>query len=170
MKLYTFSHNISFLKRMMNNSENSMQYEIVETNVEKLKIGYSIYEFIHALCDNIKNTDGMFYTCVVACGRRILHPILKHKALKEYNIDEMINLMSGRRVRIYHISKYKNCNIKFGYMKLRALSNLEKAELKNILQINDISALIEPMCWKFIDSVGGSLYPNSVLNLRANMI
>lgn len=178
MKLYTFAHTVAYLNRVMlhatdinkNIQNTEMQLEVLEANLTKLKTGYSIYEFIHALCDNINNPDGMFYTCIVACGRRIFHPILQHKALKQYDLYEIVQLLSGRRVRIYHITKHKNCNIKFGYIKLRALSNIEKDELQQIFQTYDLSALTEPICWKFIDSVGGTLWPNTVLQMHAAKI
>lgn len=162
MKLYTFPHDMLFLKRIL---KNNIDIEPLAYDISKLKIGYSIYDFIHALCDNVKNTDKMFYTCVIACGRRVLHPILAHKTLKQYTLDEIVNLISNRRVRVYHIIKYKNLKIKFGYIKLHALSNIQKDELKMIFSNHDIQSLIEPTCWKFIDSIGGRLIPSSLMQI-----
>lgn len=204
--IYTLSHTHPWLSDLFHQIPLLSTFKIIniaDASALGLKKGYSIYEFMKILVENAYNLhftktnhlsqpdqsntiqSGLFYTSVIACGRRVLWPNCSKTSthLSDYSIQTITDLLSSRRVRIYHIfshfhatSPSPQIKIKFGYLKFSALSKTDRLNLSthlsnnlistntsnhdnNTKQHTDLSKLLSVYTSQYIESSGGTLLP-----------
>ena len=193
--IYTFTHTYGWLSELWQNVHLLQKTNIIDighASAASLEKGYSIYEFMKLIVQNVANADvlknnhnhnAIFYTSVIAVGRRVLWPDCcgTTKYLVHYSASEIASLLSGRRVRIYHIfnklhqvALSNQTKIKFGYLKFSALSCHDREDLVRmisacdeyngeVLAASDLTNLLSINGSQYIESYGGVLYPVNII-------